>query len=102
MIRPVGVFGFAGITLPLDIYEILRRRPTAGSTPATGDLAWLCAAFADALDAYKDGEWQASSDQLFKILEYYQEDGPTRFYIRQCEYYKHHPPPGFWSPVIHK
>ncbi|MGH8488443.1 MAG: CHASE2 domain-containing protein [Gammaproteobacteria bacterium] len=102
MIRPVGIFGFAGITLPLDIYEILRRRPAAGSTPATGDLAWLCAAFADALDAYKDGEWQASSDQLLKILEYYQEDGPTRFYIRQCEYYKHHPPPGFWSPVIHK
>ena len=102
LIRPVGAFIFAGLTLPLDIYELLGRKAELLNIPRSGNVVWLCAAFADALDAYKDGQWQTSIEQLLEILEVFPEDGPAHFYLRQCEFYKHHPPPGVWDPVIRR
>lgn len=102
LIRPVGTFALTGITIPLDIFEILGRKPRVPGTASTPDLAWLCAAFTDALDTYQDGQWQSATEQLLEILDDFPEDGPAHFYLRQCEYYKHHPPSGVWSPVIHK
>jgi len=102
LIRPVGAFVFAGLTLPLDIYELLGRKVELLNTPRSGNVVWLCAAFADALDAYKDGQWQTSIEQLLEILEVFPEDGPAHFYLRQCEFYKHHPRSGVWDPAIRR
>lgn len=75
LIRPVGAFVFAGLTLPLDIYELLGRKAELLNIPRSGNVVWLCAAFADALDAYKDGQWQTSIEQLLEILEVFPEMG---------------------------
>jgi adenylate cyclase len=100
VVRPVGTFVFAGLTLPLDIYEVLGRRAQQSSAVSRGDLNWLSVEFTEALDAYKDGQWRAAIEQLVEILETYPEDGPAQFYLRKCEFYQRHPPPGIWDPVI--
>ena len=100
LLRPVGTFALVGLTVPLDIYEILGPRPDTQTPYQHGDSSWLCAAFTDALDAYRDGHWQTCIEQLLEILKIYPEDGPSHFYLKRCEFYRHHPPAGIWDPVI--
>ena len=100
LIRPLGSFMFSGLTVPLDIYEIVGRKTQESDALRGDDLVWLCAAFTDAVEAYKDGQWQVSIEQLLEILELFPDDGPSHYYLRRCEYYRHHPPTGFWSSVI--
>lgn len=102
LIRPLGAFMFAGLTVPLDIYEIVGRKAHESDALHGDDLVWLCAAFSDAVETYKDGQWQVSIEQLLEILELFPDDGPSHYYLRRCEYYRHHLPTGLWNSVIHQ
>ena len=100
LMRPVGAFVFAGLTFSIDVFEIVGRKAQSADAPRRGDRAWLCTAFADALEAYQEAQWQSGIEQLVEILDVFPEDGPARFYLRRCQFYLHHPPAGLWDPII--
>ena len=110
-IRPVGQFILVGLATPLTLYELLGRRQRRGdlaqqrsrSHPKRSqspDLAWLCAAFSEALDDYCNMKWQAASQRFVEILAAYPGDGPSNFYLRRTEFYRNHALGGPWDPVI--
>ncbi len=80
LMRPLGRFVFVGKTEPLPIIEILSL-----STDATAQANELCERFAEGLDLFMKAEWQHASRQFKSILKNFPHDGPSRFYVSQCQ-----------------
>ena len=78
--RPMGQFVFVGKTSPLPIIEILRL-----SNEATQKQSELCERFAQAIDLFMLGDWEAAAGKFETILETFVNDGPSRFYLSQCQ-----------------
>ena len=80
LIRPMGQFVFVGKTSPLPIIEILNL-----SNEATEKQSELCERFAQAIDFFMLGDWKAAAGKFETILETFVNDGPSRFYLSQCQ-----------------
>ena len=78
--RPMGQFVFVGKTSPLPIIEILNL-----SNEATEKQSELCERFAQAIDFFMLGDWEAAAGKFETILETFVSDGPSRFYLSQCQ-----------------
>jgi adenylate cyclase len=93
--RELGTFVLAGKSQPIVIFEIMRRRD---SIPA--EQQDLCARFASALAAYRQGSWDEAALLLQECLGIAADDGPSSYYLKLCEQYLKQPPDGPWDGVI--
>ena len=91
----LGAFLLAGKSKPVVVHELLGRQADATSRERD-----LCAAFAEALAAYRDGSWKEACELFRECTRAHGEDGPSRFYERLCEQYAEVPPGDPWDPVI--
>ena len=80
LIRPIGHFVFVGKTESLPIVEIVNL-----SNEASGQQSELCDRFAKGIDLFMAAEWKMASDEFKSILKSFPHDGPSRFYISQCQ-----------------
>jgi adenylate cyclase len=78
--RPIGDFVFVGKTEPLSIIQILSL-----STEATAQQNELCERFATGFDFFIQAEWKKAAKTFKAILKDIPHDGPTRFYLSQCQ-----------------
>ena len=78
--RPVGQFVFVGKTKPLSIIEILSL-----SNEATEGQSELCDRFAKAIDLFMCADWKMAAESFESILDSFADDGPSRFYLSQCQ-----------------
>lgn len=88
--RPLGVFRFAGKSLPVQLHELVAHRQTASEAQML-----LCEMFAAALTAWTQQRIDAI-EKWQNILARFPNDGPTRFYLDICR----QSPPEQWNPVI--
>ena len=78
--RPVGDFIFFGKSEPLTIIEILNL-----SNEATAQQGELCERFVKGIDLFMRADWKMASREFTSILKSFPHDGPSRFYISQCQ-----------------
>ena len=94
-LRQLGSFVLSGMIHPVEIAELLGF--DKNQEDAKG---WLCSAFFDALEAYRQGDWDGCVQELLTILERFPEDGPSLFYLKRCEFFRRHSPVGTWDHRI--
>jgi adenylate cyclase len=80
--RPIGSFRLVGKAEPLPVSEIVAQR-----AEATDSQIELCTRFSTAMDLLRARKWDEGISQLNSILEQYEDDGPTRFYLARCQQY---------------
>ncbi len=78
--RPIGQFIFVGKTEPIPIIEILNL-----SNEASGRQSELCERFSRAIDLFMSADWKKAADSFESILGRFAGDGPSRFYLAQCQ-----------------
>jgi adenylate cyclase len=92
--RPVGEFLLYGKTQPVVVHELLALE---ADHPGAEELyAW----FADALRFFKQRDWREARKLFDEILERNPADGPSRFYIAQCDLVENATLPADWSGTI--
>jgi adenylate cyclase len=82
LLRPLGAFQFMGKSEALPIVEIM-----AASADATQEQIRIAERFAEALDLFHLGKWDAAAERFEALLEAFPEDGPARFYLARCRAY---------------
>lgn len=93
--RPLGDFLLKGKISPVAVSELIGHR-----SEATPRQLRLCEQFAAALDLFRGRCWDEAAAALSRILEETPTDGPTRFYLEQCERLKTSPPAEEWQGTI--
>ena len=93
--RPVGSFLLAGKSTAVSVVELGGRKQDAKPR-----VSLLYQKFADALEAYRAGQWRDAASRFSEILGAFPDDGPSRFYLRRCESYVQNPPDEPWNPTI--
>jgi len=91
--RPVGVFRVKGRVEPLALIEIIGREADAMMSD------YLYQAFADGLRAFQSGQWQDAIACFQTLLDRYENDGPSRFYLDLALAYQAKPVPD-WDGVV--
>ena len=81
--RPLGRFLLAGRASFLRVAELMGCKQDASS-----DQTWLAEIFADALLAYESQDWPRACNYFSEILKAYPQDGPARFYLKRCQYFR--------------
>jgi adenylate cyclase len=76
--RPLGRFRVVGRRDDVQVVEILARQPWPDDAVA------LCAAFEDAMVAYRAKDWQLALHRFEAVLYRWPADGPSRFYMGRC------------------
>lgn len=84
--RYLGDFQFVGKSEAIPIYEIMALRPEA-----TDRQTRLRQAFADAMAAYRDADWQLASERLVGLLAEFPDDGPARFFLERAARFSQDP-----------
>jgi adenylate cyclase len=93
--RELGSFRLVGKIKPVTIHELVGT--TSGSSDRSRS---ACEAFAQALDAYKMQSWDEAIDRFAQYIEDFGDDGPSRFYLRQCAKCKETPSGESWDAVV--
>jgi adenylate cyclase len=94
LLRDVGKFRLKGKKKPIAAYELMDRMETAEEKRINA-----CAIFAEALGAFKRQSWDEAKAKFGQVIEILGEDGPSVFYIRQCECYKNRPAEQ-WDEIV--
>ncbi len=93
--RPVGEFLLVGKRKPVRISELVCM-----SADATTLQRRLCAAFAEALAAYRSMQWEDAAQRWSDILLEFPDDGPSRFYLLLAQRCAADRPPPPWDAVV--
>jgi adenylate cyclase len=93
--RNAGNFLLKGKTQPVMVYELLGR-----AVEARENQKRACAIFSDALTAFRRRDWDAAENKFHQCMDVLGGDGLSRFYLKLCDEYRKHPPPGSWTGVI--
>jgi adenylate cyclase len=93
--REVGTFVFIGKSKPLVVYELVA--PAGSGRPAQLS-AYAC--FAEGLSAFKSRSWNKACHRFEEAIRRMGADGPSRFYLEQCEAYRQDPPGAEWDGAI--
>jgi hypothetical protein len=76
------------------VYELLGGSPNGNQSQAEG-----ITAFADALNAFRHGDW-GQAKRLFEQVAAMEHKGPAHFYLKLCEEYVQNPPGDAWNGVV--
>jgi len=94
--REVGTFLLRGKSRPLVIHELLARREAerANDEPPRHQ------GFAEALAAFRAGDWHAAVERFTQLADMNGDDGVVRFYRELSERHRQNPPGNDWDGVI--
>ncbi len=95
MTRLLGVFQPFGKTNAITIHELLGYEKEASSEQQA-----LCRSFQTGLSAFQHRRWNEAVTAFERTLSVYRADGPSIFYLKQCEAFKSHPPPDDWDGTV--
>ena len=95
--RPLGSFLLAGKTKAVSIVELIGRRGVDRIDTGQDDLH---RDFAAGLQAFVERRLPDAADAFARVLAVDPDDGPSRFYLGQCERLSLHPPAGEWSATL--
>jgi adenylate cyclase len=90
--RDVGTFVLRGKRLPVRVLEPLAA---AACVFEANDLA----AFATALESFRNGAWQDAHEQFAALAARHREDGPSRYYEAAARAFRQEPPAA-WTGAI--
>jgi adenylate cyclase len=93
--RELGRFKVAGKIKPVVVHELLGRLEECDASKIN-----LCAAFAEAREAFKRRSWDEAIEKFQQIIVKFGDDGPSRFYLKLSDDYKKIPPAEPWDEVI--
>jgi adenylate cyclase len=93
--RELGDFRLVGKVKPVRIHELLGT--VSGSTDR---IKTACDKFAQALNAYKRQSWDEAISIFTQYIEDFGDDGPSRFYLRQCAKCKENKSGEPWDAVV--
>ncbi|MCZ6759967.1 MAG: adenylate/guanylate cyclase domain-containing protein, partial [Gemmatimonadetes bacterium] len=98
--RDLGAFLFRGRDEALVVHELM------GIRPAKDENQWrkLNDLFAKGLSEFQDEQWSLARERFMRLQseEGFDNDGPTRFYLRLCERYAQSGPDKNWNGVALK
>jgi adenylate cyclase len=94
--RPVGQFVFKGKSRPVRVREIL---PGSGSAPEFQ--VSVGSVFASGLQSFERRRWDEAEKNFRSVLQTRENDGPSRFYLQQCEEFRQAPPDSDWDGTVH-
>ena len=93
--REIGKFLLSGKSRSVVIYELICRMEESSKEQRN-----LCAAFSEALAAYRKQSWERAIDRFQALLQGSRQDGPSHFYLKLCERYRKNPPGGDWDGIV--
>jgi adenylate cyclase len=95
--RELGAFQLVGKSQPLVVHELLGCIDEVRTFQRL-----LCAQFAEALEAYREQEWDRAIEQFSALIDHPDTygDGPSLFYVQLCEQYKSKPSRAMWTGVV--
>jgi adenylate cyclase len=95
--RELGAFQLVGKSQPLIVHELLGCIDEVRTFQRL-----LCAQFAEALEAYREQEWDRAIEQFSALIDHPDTygDGPSLFYVKLCEQYKSKPSRAMWTGVV--
>lgn len=93
--RELGTFRLVGKTKPVTVHELMGNASGAEERSLKA-----CVVFAQALDAYKKQCWDEAAEKFAHYIEDFGEDGPSRFYLKQCAKCKDNPSGQPWDAVV--
>lgn len=93
--RTLGKFLFAGKTQPIEVFELWHAHTRRD--PRRAELRHV---FSRGVQAFYEQQWQEAIAEFTQALKIRENDGPSRFYVRQCQRYQVTPPDGHWEGVI--
>jgi adenylate cyclase len=80
LFRPLGAFLLKGKKNATAIVEIVAAQERASMAQIA-----LCGRFANALAAFQEHDWRQAAEQFEAILASHPDDGPSRFYLDNCQ-----------------
>jgi adenylate cyclase len=92
--RKLGEFILAGKSKSVVVHELICQKGECSEKQRN-----ICAAFAEALDAFRRQSWDEATEKFLQSVKY-GDDGPSRFYLGLCEHYKNNPPGKSWDGVV--
>ena len=93
--REVGAFLLAGKSKAVILHELVCREEDAGQ-----EYKDLCAAFGEALAAFRRGEWDNCLSRLRECLKIRETDGPSLFYMTRCRQLMERRHDAPWNGVV--
>jgi adenylate cyclase len=93
--RDLGEFILYGKSTPIRVHELICLKTESDEQQKN-----LCNIFPEALSAFRSQFWGETVKILKEIMKTYREDGPSRFFIDECEKHKEHPPGEMWDGVV--
>ena len=94
--RGVGSFRLKGKIKTIVIHEVLCKIEEADE-----QLKSTCAAFAEAMSAFKKQSWDEAIKGFEQCLDNREKDGPSLYYKNLSLQYREHPPEEPWDGVVH-
>lgn len=91
--RALGNFLLAGKQNALAVYEILDNNPLIQDAINFED-------FTLALQAFNAQQWQRAHELFSRYLQNHANDGPSQFYLQQCEHYLQQPATAWQGAII--
>lgn len=95
LLRELGSFRLVGKVKPVTVHELVAHVSVADERQRKA-----CKDFAQALDAYKRQSWDEVMDRFAQYIEEFGDDGPARFYLRQCVKCRENPSGEPWDAVV--
>jgi adenylate cyclase len=92
--RELDMITVAGKTEPIRIYEAMAR---AGELRP--EQSALRDQFSEALDAYRQQNWDSAAKKFESCLQDVPDDGPTRLLLERIAVLRDHPPPLDWGGI---
>lgn len=90
-VRAMGRFLLLGKTTPIDVYEL---------SPAASEADAAARTFERALRAFAERRFDTARSHLHDVLASRPDDGPSRFYLRQCDRYATMATDAAWGGTI--
>jgi adenylate cyclase len=96
LVRNLGNFIFAGKSSPVEVFELISLFEDADTCQLD-----LCNTFSDAMCAYRNKQWEKAINLFGQSMNYENENGPSRFYMKLCRNYWKNPPDSGWDGTVY-
>lgn len=95
VVRELDVVRVVGRRTPVKVFELIAHgsRPDLSASRSSGR-------YADALDAYRNRDWNRAAQILDDLLEAHPDDAPVRVLAARVASYRAAPPPADWDGVF--
>jgi adenylate cyclase len=96
VLRELDLIRVKGKIKPVRVYELVAKSRTALSNTQL----LVLDEYEHGLAEYKKRNWDQAVSHFDKALLVEPQDGPSKFYVERCEYFKTHPLPDDWDGVF--